>query len=185
MNNGLLDALKEIGWPDLPPAIDGKYKKKWIKAVARVRKSNGQISFCLVVNDGKDYPRIVRDFGPVAIICEILSIHPYEATTSNIVPRFVSDEQRLKYLRKMGYNEADIKELLSTDNKSPEQVEADRKQINEYIEEVAMRQAKMMSDINEDARKRIEMADPELKEKNAKRKKYGKTATGKTSGGKK
>lgn len=185
MNNGLLDALKEIGWPDLPKAIGEGYKKKWIKAIVKVRKYSGVESYCLAVNDGNDQPRIIRDFGPTAIIAEVLSIHPYEATTANIVPRFVSDEQRLKYLRKMGYNEADIKELLSTDNKSPEQVEADRKQINEYIEEVAMRQAKMMSDINEDARKRIEMADPELKEKNAKRKKYGKTATGKTSGSKK
>lgn len=180
MNSGLLEVLKEIGWPDLPPAIDGKYKKKWIKAIARVRKINGQICYCLVVNDGKDNPRIVRDFGPVAIICEMLSIHPYEATAANIVPRFVDDEQRLKYLRKMGYNESDIKKLLSTDDKSPEQIDADRKQISEYIEEVAMRQAKMMSDINEDARKRIEMADPELMEKISKRKKYGKTATPKT-----
>lgn len=176
MNNGLLDALKEIGWPDIPPAIDESYKKRWIKAIVKVRKHNGAESFCLAVNDGNDKPRIIRDFGPTSIITDIISVHPYEEIDRNPVPRFANDEQRVRYLRKMGYDEAEAVKLLSVDNKTTEQIEADRAKINGYIEEVAMRQAKIMSDINENARNLIEMADPKLKEKNIKRKKYG-TAT--------
>lgn len=180
MNNGLLDALKEIGWSDLPQAIGKGYKKKWIKAIVKVRKYSGVESYCLAVNDGNDKPRIIRDFGPTAIIAEILSIHPYEEAGKNIIPRFTSDEQIIKYFRKSDYSESEIASLLSTKDKSPEQIESDRRQINGYIEHVAMRQAKAMSDAEDDARKLSEMADPELKEKKAKARKYGKTAPRKT-----
>lgn len=184
MNNGLLDALKEIGWPDLPPAIGEGYKKTWIKAVVKVRKYSGAESYCLAVNDGNDKPRIIRDFGPTAIIAEILSIHPYEETGKNIIPRFTSDEQVFRYLTKSDFKAEEIALLLSKDNKSPEQIEADRKQIKGYIEQVAMKQAKIMSDINDHAKKLVEMADPELKEKKAKTRKYGKTAPRKAKGSK-
>ena len=77
MNNGLLDALKEIGWPDIPKAIGANYKKRWIKAIVKVRKYNGLESYCIAVNDGDGKPRIIRDFGPTSIIADVISIHPY------------------------------------------------------------------------------------------------------------
>lgn len=184
MNNGLLEVLKVIGWADLPLPIDASYKKKWIKAVVKVRKLSGHESFCLAVNDGNDKPRIIRDFGPTSIITDIISVHPYEEIDRNPVPRFTSDEQIVKYLYKKGFKEDVTLPLLSTDNKTPEQIKADRAKINGYIEEVAMRQAKIMSDINENARNLIEMADPKLKEKNIKRKKYGTATPRKAKGSK-
>lgn len=180
MNNGLLDALKAIGWPDLPKAIGEGYKKKWIKAIVKVRKYSGVESYCLAVNDGNDQPRIIRDFGPTAIIAEILSIHPYEETGKNIIPRFTSDEQIAKYLRKSEYDKSEVASLLSTEDKSPEQIEADRTKIKGYIEHVAMQQAKVLSDADADARELASMADPKLKEKKAKTRKYGRTAQPKT-----
>lgn len=180
MNNGLLDALKEIGWPDLPQAIGKGYKKTWIKAIVKVRKYSGAESYCLAVNDGNDKPRIIRDFGPAAIIAEVLSIHPYEESEKNIIPRFKSDEQIFKYLTKGNFKAEEIAPLLSTEGKTSEQVEADRKQLNGYIKQVAMEQAKIMSEINDHAKELVEMADPTLKEKNIKAKKYGRTTSRKT-----
>lgn len=180
MNNGLLDALKEIGWPDLPKAIGEGYKKKWIKAIVKVRKYSGVESYCLAVNDGNDKPRIIRDFGPTAIISEIISIHPYEETGKNIIPRFTSDEQVFRYLTKSDFKAEEIASLLSKDSKTPEQIEADRAKIKGYIKHVAMQQAKVLSDADADARELASMADPKLKEKKAKTRKYGRTAQPKT-----
>lgn len=177
MNNGLLDSLKAIGWPDLPKAIGEGYKKKWIKAIVKVRKYSGVESYCLAVNDGNDQPRIIRDFGPTAIIAEVLSIHPYEETGKNIIPRFTSDEQVFKYLKKNGYNPEELTLLLSAEDKTPEQIEADRAQLKGYIEQVAVKQVRVMSDADADAEKLAAMADPKLKEKKAKTRKYGRTTT--------
>lgn len=178
MSSGLLDTLKAIGWPDLPQPIGAGYKKTWIKAVVKVRKYSGVESYCLAVNDGGGNPRIIRDFGPTAIIAEVLSIHPYEETASQrIIPRFVSDEQRVKYLRKFGYKAAEIAALLSTENKTPEQIEANRAQVNSFIEQAALKQAKALSDIEEESKELRSIADPKLKEKKTKERKYGRTAT--------
>lgn len=180
MSNGLLEALKEIGWPDLPKAIGKNYNKKWIKAIVKVRKYSGAESYCLAVNDGNDKPKIIRDFGPTAIIAELLSIHPYEETDKNIIPRFTSDEQVLRYLTKSDFKAEEIAPLLSKDSKTPEQVEADRAQLKSYIEQVAIKQARFLSDADADAEKLAAMADPKLKEKKAKTRKYGRTAQPKT-----
>lgn len=178
MSSGLLDALKAIGWPDLPQPIGAGYKKTWIKAIVKVRKYSGVESYCLAVNDGQGKPRIIRDFGPTAIIAEILSIHPYEEAASHrIIPHFIDDEQRIKYLRKFGHKDAEIAALLSTENKPPEQIEADRAQVNGFIEQAALKQAKALSDIEEESKELRAIADPKLKEKKTKERKYGRTAT--------
>lgn len=178
MSNGLLDALKAIGWPDLPKPIGAGYDKTWIKAIVKVRKYSGVESYCLAVNDGQGKPRIVRDFGPTAIIAEILSIHPYEETASQrIIPRFTNDEQIVKYLHKFGHKDAVIAALLSTENKTSEQIEADRAQVNDLIEQAALQHAKALSDIEEESKELLAIADPKLKEKKQKERKYGRTAT--------
>lgn len=73
-NNGLLQALKDIRWADLPKAIDTNYKDTWLKAIVKVRRTNGEESFCLAVNDGNGNPRFIRDYGATSIIAEVVSI---------------------------------------------------------------------------------------------------------------
>ena len=91
MSNGLEEALRIAQLGDLPPAIDDAYKRHWLKAIVKIQRSNGEIGYCLAVNDGNNKPRIIRDFNPTGIIIRILSIHPYEETERHIMPRFAND----------------------------------------------------------------------------------------------
>lgn len=186
MSNGLLDALKAIGWPDLPKAIDADYKKTWIQAIVKVRKYNGMESYALAVNDGDGKPRIIRDFGPAAIIAEVLSIHPYKEVESKavVVPRFVNDAQRIKYLHKFGHKDDDIAALLSKEGKTPEQIKADRETVDGYLEQAAIKQERRLAEAEEEAAQLIAAADPKIIEKQTKARKYGRTATRKTQSSK-
>ena len=168
MNNGLEMALSVARIADLPPAIDGGYKKHWIKAIVKVQRSNGDTGFCLAVNDGANNPSIIRDFNPTGIIAAVLSVYPYEEAERSPIPRFRSDEQIVKYLCKYGYDRAVVLSLLTTDGKTDEQAQNDK---------VANKQAQAKSNSDEQAKMLVAMADPKLIEKKTKARKYGKTAT--------
>lgn len=177
MNNTLETALRVAQLGDLPPAIDDAYKKHWLKAIVKIQRSNGEIGYCLAVNDGNNKPRIIRDFNPTGIIVRVLSVHPYEESTRNIIPSFRSDEQILNYFRKTDFKREEIESLLSKEGKTSEQIKADRELLNSYITQVAIGQAIRVSNANAGLKKFADMADPNLKDKNAKAKKYGRTAT--------
>lgn len=180
MNNGLEEALRVAQIGDLPPEIDGNYKKHWLKAIVKIQRSNGNIGYCLAVNDGNGGANIIRDFNPTGIIVNILSVHPYEEATRNIIPRFANDAQVIKYLCKSDFNRSDVELLLATEGKTPEQIKADREVVNSYIMQVATKQARALEETKRISREINAMADPKLKEKNIKAKKYGRTATTKT-----
>lgn len=180
MNNGLLEALQVIGWPDLPKAIDGTYNKVWLKAIARVQRTNGDIGYCLVANNGENLPRIIRDFSPTGMICRILSIHPYEDKPKrNIVPHFANDAQILKYFKKTSYKQSEIESLLSKEGKTQEQIKADMQTINEYIQKVAIEQSKKMIEVNQQAREAASKSVTKNKRT------YGRANSTKTERGKK
>lgn len=180
MNNGLEEALRVAQVGDLPPEIDKDYKKHWLKAIVKIQRSNGNIGYCLAVNDGNGGANIIRDFNPTGIIVNILSVHPYEEATRNIIPRFANDAQVIKYLCKSDFKRPDVELLLATEGKTPEQIKADREVVNGYIMQVATKQARELEETKRISREINAMADPKLKEKNIKAKKYGRTATTKT-----
>ena len=180
MNNGLEEALRVAQVGDLPPEIDKDYKKHWLKAIVKIQRSNGNIGYCLAVNDGNGDANIIRDFNPTGIIVNILSVHPYEEVTRNIIPRFANDAQVIKYLCKSDFNRSDVELLLATEGKTPEQIKADREVVRGYITQVATKQARALEETKRISREINAMADPKLKEKNIKAKKYGRTATTKT-----
>ena len=180
MNNGLEEALRVAQVGDLPPEIDKDYKKHWLKAIVKIQRSNGNIGYCLAVNDGNGGANIIRDFNPTGIIVNILSVHPYEEATRNIIPRFANDAQVIKYLCKSDFNRSDVELLLATEGKTPEQIKADREVVRGYITQVATKQARALEETKRISREINAMADPKLKEKNIKAKKYGRTATTKT-----
>lgn len=177
MSNGLEEALSIARLGDLSPAIDEKYRKQWIKAIVKVQRSNGSTGYCLAVNDGSDKPLIVRDLCPNGIIVNILSIHPYEESSDNIIPHFKSDAQVVKYLCKNRYDRAEVERLISLEGKTPEQIKADRDILKGYIRAAAMKQAQINSDSDEQARQFVEMADQKIIEKKVKARKHGRTAT--------
>lgn len=183
MNNGLLDALKAIGWPDLPNPIDANYKKRWIKAIVKVRKYNGSESYCIAVNDGNGKPHIIKDFGPTSIISNVISIHPYEETSKKLIPWFRTDRQIVSYLTKSDYDASEITALLSKDGKTPEQIKRDRDIVNGYIEQVAIEQARIMSAITTHAQQNLDMAAQEPTQTQTKKRKYVRTTARKTKKG--
>ena len=177
MNNGLEEALRVAQIGDLPPAIDETYKRHWLKAIVKIQRSNGEIGYCLAVNDGNDKPRIIRDINPTGVIVKILSVHPYEESTRNIIPFFNTQEQVIKYLCKGDFRRPEIEALLATEGKTPEQINADNEVIKDYIRQVAVKQAQRIEATKQIGREINAMADPELKEKRIKAKKNGRTAT--------
>lgn len=181
MNYGLEAALRAAQIIDLPPAIDDKYKKTWIKAIVKVQRNNGDKGYCIGVNNGDNKPRIIRDFYPTGIIIGYLSIHPYEESARGIMPHFTSGTQILKYLCKYGYDRAEIERLLATDGKTDEQIKANKSVLKGYVAQVAAKQAQIKSESDEQAKKLVAMSDPKLIEKE---RKYGKTTPRKTKRGK-
>lgn len=180
MNNGLEESLRVAQIGDLPPEIDKDYKKHWLKAIVKIQRANGYIGYCLAVNDGNGGANIIRDFNPTGIIVNILSIHPYEEVTRNIIPRFANDAQVIKYLCKSDFKRSDVEPLLVTEGKTPEQIKADREIVKGYISQVAAKQARALEETKRISREMNAMADPKLKEKNIKAKKYGRTTPTKT-----
>lgn len=179
MNKGLEIALKVAQVGDLPPEIDKDYKKHWLKAIVKIQRTNGDIGYCLAVNDGSDKPNIVRDPYPTGIIAGVLSIHPYEECDKNILPRFQNDEQVVRYLCKSDFSRSEIEPLIAVDGKTPEQIERDRNVLRGYIKQVAIKQASALQQTIEYSREISAMADPKLKEKN-KNKRNGRTTASKT-----
>ena len=114
MNNGLEEALRVAQVGDLPPEIDKDYKKHWLKAIVKIQRSNGNIGYCLAVNDGNGGANIIRDFNPTGIIVNVLSVHPYEEATRNIIPRFANDAQVIKYLCKSDFKRSHVEPVLVT-----------------------------------------------------------------------
>ena len=176
MNSGLEEALRIAQLGDLPPALDDAYKKHWLKAIVKIQRSNGETGYCLAVNDGNDRARIIRDFNPTGIIIKILSVHPYEESTRNIIPFFNTEEQVIKYLCKSDFKRPEIEALLSKEGKTPEQINADNEVIKGYIRQVAVKQAQRTEATRQIGREIYAMTDPELKEKRIKAKKNGRTA---------
>lgn len=177
MNNGLEEALRVAQVGDLPPAIDDAYKKHWLKAIVKIQRSNGETGYCLAINDGNNKPRIIRDFNPTGIIVRVLSVHPYEESTRNIIPFFNTEEQVIKYLCKSDFKREEIIPLIKTEGKTPEQINADNELIKGYIRQVANKQAQQVEATKQLGREIAAMADPKLKEKRIKAKKNGRTAT--------
>ena len=177
MNNTLESALRVAQIGDLPLAIDETYKKHWLKAIVKIQRSNGETGYCLAVNDGNNKPRIIRDFNPTGIIVRVLSVHPYEESTRNIIPFFNTEEQVIKYLCKSDFKRSEVEALLSKEGKSKEQIEADKEQIKGYIRQVSMKQAQQVEATKQLGREIAAMADPDLKEKRIKAKKNGRKAT--------
>lgn len=184
MSNGLEEALRIAQLGDLPPAVDGTYKNYWLKAIAKVQRANGEMGYCIAVNDGDNSPRIIRDLAPNGIILKVLAIYPYEESSRNIIPRFSNDEQILKYLCKYGYKREEIVRLMNMEGKDASKQKQDKDIINGYIAQVANKQAQIKLESDEQAKKLAEMADPKIKERKSKERKYGRTAKPKTERGK-
>ena len=140
----LQQALQVAGLRGLPKATTANSKDIWLKGIALVSKFRGVQNYCIVENV-QNKPKIIQDFGPSLYIISIDAIYPYEVLDKKSVPDMRSPEEIVKYLVSNGHNANVIKELLSKDNKTPEQVKADKDIIKDYITQAAIKNAKLMS----------------------------------------
>lgn len=141
----LQECLEKTGLVKLPKKIDKNYKKKWIKAICLVKKSNGTENYCLCYNNGNDKPNIKQDFGPAAIITEFLGIYPYEVIEQNDIPVLRTDKATLRFLVNSGYSSKEIQQLQSKEGKTDEQIAKDAETINQYVSIASMEMAQRKS----------------------------------------
>lgn len=134
----LQECLQECGLRELPSAIGADYKGTWLRAIALVTKVGGRKNYVLCENDGHGHPNIKRDFGYCAAIVFVDFIYPYEFADNTIVPTFKDDNEIIHYLCKSRYDRVEVESLLAVDSKSPEQIEADRSEINRRINDIAL-----------------------------------------------
>lgn len=139
----LTEALSEARISTLPPTAKNT-NKIWVKAIVKVRKCNGSTNYAIGVNNGAGYPIIVNDYGASARIARIEEIYPFLFMASRGIPDMRSKNDIIEYLGRAGYNRDDVVYLLSTKDKcdidkSPEQENADRKIVKQWVYETAIR----------------------------------------------
>lgn len=141
--NSLDKALESAGLAVRPKKMTEKSTPYWLKAICRVYKSNGVYSYCLCENvDGKCV--IKRDFGPMAAIVRIEDIFPYEVLEKRFIPKLRTDREIERYLIKSDVPAEQIKVLMSKENKTNEEISADRKTLKEMVMNIAMADAVKM-----------------------------------------
>ena len=132
------ECLNKCGLRSLPDALTNSEQARWINAIVLVSKG-GVEEYCIAKNDGNGKPSITHDFGVCRAITFIKNIYPIERLSDNdIIPRFKNDAEIVQYLCKSKYDRSEIELLLSVDGKSPEQIEADRSEINRRINDLAL-----------------------------------------------
>lgn len=108
----LLECLAWCSVRQLPAEWDKK--NVYIKAIAKVIKSDGSISYVALKKDNDGNDKIMADFGSISIIRKILSIHPYLYLDAMYMPTFKgnSKQEKIAYLTAHS-NGADFSEMSS------------------------------------------------------------------------
>ena len=112
----LLAALQYCSLRTLPDVEDGE--NVWVQALALVAKRDGTTSYALVQKDGDECTnRVIKDFGSISMIVDILEFYPTMYLFPEYVPEFDNNkkEPRIWFLRKMrgeaDYSQYTLKEL--------------------------------------------------------------------------
>lgn len=111
----LLNCLSWCSVRQLPEEWDKK--NVYIKAIAKVIKSDGSISYVAIQKDKNGEDKYIKDFGNIAMIRQVLSIHPYLYLDAMYMPTFKgnSKNEKIAYLsahdRTTDYSQMTAKEL--------------------------------------------------------------------------
>lgn len=119
--SSLLDALAYCSLPRLPEVDNGE--DVWIKALAKVVKSNGIEYYVYVERDINTLePRIVRDFGDVLSIAKVVEYYPFSFLKTKFMPTFKDDSEdaRIKYLAKFGLNTEEEYKVMTVEQMDEE-----------------------------------------------------------------
>lgn len=112
----LSEALSYAAVPELPAELLAG-DNSWVKAIVLVRKFNNNENYALAINNGESVT-IVKDFGTLSAIREILNIYPYARLGVKSTPNLHNREEIVLYLVNHGEDEAYIRQLMSKECKS-------------------------------------------------------------------
>jgi predicted aldo/keto reductase-like oxidoreductase len=100
----LIDALSFYGLRDLPD--EDTKEHLWIRALGKVQKADGTISYVGMSRNDKLEEVISKDFGSISVIRKIIAVYPFEFLDSSYLPKFKtkSKEERIKHLKYEGVN---------------------------------------------------------------------------------
>lgn len=109
-NKILVDALAYCDLRELPKKDDGEYI--WLKSLALANKTDGSSCYLLVIKDEDGNPKIIKDFGSVSAIKEIVEYYPILLLDSRFMPTFKTKtkEERIEWLKQIGITD-DLSEL--------------------------------------------------------------------------
>lgn len=111
----LIDALSYCSLRDLPEVEDGE--NVWIRAIAKIVKSDGVEYYAYVEKDKNLENRIVKDFGSMSSIVKVLEYYPFSYLRAEFMPEFKTKkkEERIAYLTRFkttkDYSVMTLKEL--------------------------------------------------------------------------
>ena len=104
--------LQFTGCTELPAAL--KEGDIYVRAIAKVKKSNNHETMCVIVNDGTGNPIIKKDFGSISMIKEIVEIYPLSVLESDSIPYFRKKKDIVNFLVRLGEAESYVEKLASS-----------------------------------------------------------------------
>ena len=104
--------LQFTGCTELPAAL--KEGDIYVRAIAKVKKSNNHETMCVIVNDGTGNPIIKKDFGSISMIKEIVEIYPLSVLESDSIPDFRKKKDIVSFLIRLGETESHVEKLASS-----------------------------------------------------------------------
>lgn len=108
----LTAVLQFTGCTELPAAL--KEGDIYVRAIAKVKKSNNHETMCVIVNDGTGNPIIKKDFGSISMIKEIVEIYPLSVLESDSIPDFRKKKDIVNFLVRLGETESYVEKLASS-----------------------------------------------------------------------
>ena len=111
----LLDCLWWCSVRQLPEDWDSK--NVYIKAIAKVMRADGSISYVAVKKDKNGDDKIIKSFGNISMIKKILAVYPYLYLDAVYMPTFKgnSKTEKVSYLsalnKNVDYSKKSVKEL--------------------------------------------------------------------------
>lgn len=115
LEKSLIDALSYCDLRDLPKKDEEEFV--WLKSLALVSKSDGTKSYALSIKDKDGNPKIVKDFGTVSAIRQVVEYYPFCMLDASFVPSFKTraKDERIAWLERFNeegnFAEMSVKEL--------------------------------------------------------------------------
>lgn len=111
----LISALSHCSLRELPPKDNGE--GIWIRAIAKVVKSNGHDSYALFYREEMGQERMVKDFGGITSIWKVEEYYPFEFLLDSYLPKFKTNKKEekvaflSKYDKNTNYSSFNVKQL--------------------------------------------------------------------------